>query len=221
MDSFDRVNENYQKVCNALTRRIKQLPNYTGESKKRAIRDAEQDINDGLQYINEMDRISQSHPQRIKIQQQIRQYQTDMQRFQRDVLKASTTSSNDFNRDAGFSNAPEDYQSQYDQQRQHLLGGYEVVNESSDRLVRIQQTSAQNEQIGEGILVQLGEQGNQIRSMKNKLDETDDNVKTARKVIGSMARRVATNKIILLFIIFLLLAIITLIICLKWLRTKK
>ncbi|GAM28781.1 hypothetical protein SAMD00019534_119570 [Acytostelium subglobosum LB1] len=222
MDEFDRIEQNYNHVCSTINRRIKQLPNFTGERKKVAIREAEQDINEAIQYINDMERNSQTHPQRVKVQQKIKQYQTDVQRFKREVQQASTTSTNDnYNNNGiinGFSNAPEDYQSQYENQRQHLLGGYETVNQSGDRLMRAHQVSAENEIIGESILMDMSRQGQQLRGMKGKLEETDDNIKTARKVISSMARRVVTNKVILTFIILLLLGIIILIVCLKWLR---
>ncbi|EFA83473.1 v-SNARE family protein [Heterostelium album PN500] len=219
MDAFERIEQNYQQACNTVTRRIKQLPNFNGERKKEAVREAEHDIEEASTYINDMERVASNHPQRIRLQQKIKQYQADIQRFRREVSKAATTS-NDYNRDNGFSSAPEDYQSQYDNQRQHLLQGYETVNQTSDRLMRASQISAQSEVIGEAILTDLGHQGQQIRGMKKKLDETDANVSVANRVIGSMARRVATNKVILSFIIILLLGIIVLIICLKWLRTK-
>ncbi|EGG21614.1 v-SNARE family protein [Cavenderia fasciculata] len=220
MDLFDGIEKNYQHVCNTITKRIKLLPTFSGERRKIAIREAENDLNEAISYLTEMERAAQTSSQRVMYQQRVKQYQADIQKFKREVQKASQ--SYDYNSGQNgnnpFSNSPEDYQSQYDNQRQHLLQGYDTVTQTSDRLMRVHQISAQNEQIGEGIMVDLSKQRNQIIKMGDKLHETDENVKSARKVIGSMARRVATNKVILTFIIILLLGIIALIICLKWLR---
>jgi vesicle transport through interaction with t-SNAREs protein 1 len=50
------------------------------------------------------------------------------------------------------------------------------------------------------------------------LDEVDDHVRTSRTILTGMARRVATNKMILAFIILLLVAAIGSIIYLKWIK---
>ncbi|KYR00377.1 v-SNARE family protein [Tieghemostelium lacteum] len=227
MDQFDRTEQNFQHVCNTITRRIKQIPNFAGERKKVAVREAEQDINEAQQYLSEMEKLTQNHPQRVRLLQKIKQYQSDIARFKKEISLAANQVSNSFNSNPyggnnnnPFSSMPEDYQSQYDNQRQHLLTGQNMLDQTNERLLRTQQKSIENEQIGETILTNLAVQGNQIRGMVDKLHETDDNVKSARKVMGAMARRVATNKVILSFIILILLGIIALIICLKWLRPK-
>ncbi|EGC33843.1 v-SNARE family protein [Dictyostelium purpureum] len=216
MDNFERTEQNFQHVCNTLTRRIKQLPNFGGERKKVAIREAETDIDEALRYISEMEKIAQNHSQRVRLQAKVKQYQQDIQKYKRELQLAQNTSSNSVNNP--FLSGPEDYQSQYDNQRQHLLSGSNMLDSTSDRLLRTHQISEQNQQIGENILMDLGKQGQQLRGMRDKLDETDDNIKSARKIMTGMARRLATNKVILSFIILLLLGIIALIICLKWLR---
>jgi len=220
MDVFERTEQNFQHLCNTITRRIKQLPNFPAERKKVAVREAEQDIDEATQYISEMDRLAQNHPQRVKLIQKVKQYQQDLQRFRREVQMAATQSSNSLNNNP-FSSAQEDYDTQYGNQRQHLLAGQNKLDSTSDRLLRSHQLSAQNEEIGQNILMDLGRQGQQIRGMNNTLHETDDHVKSARKIMSGIARRLATNKIILTFIILLLMGIIALIICLKWLRKKN
>ncbi|KAF2073221.1 hypothetical protein CYY_005472 [Polysphondylium violaceum] len=220
MDVFERTEQNFQHLCNTITRRIKQLPSFAGERKKVAVREAEQDIDEATTYITEMNRLAQNHPQRARLIEKVKQYQQDLSRFRREVQMAATQSSNSLHSNP-FSSAQEDYQSQYDNQRQHLLSGQNTLDSTSDRLLRSHQLSAQNEEIGQNILMDLGRQGQQIRGMSDKLHETDDNVKSARKIMTGMARRLATNKLILTFIILLLMGIIALIICLKWLRKKN
>ncbi|KAN0022242.1 hypothetical protein ACTFIV_006420 [Dictyostelium citrinum] len=217
MDVFERTEQNFQHVCNSITRRIKQLPNYGGEKKKIAVREVENDIDEALKFISEMEKLAQNHPQRIKLQTKTKQYHADIQKYKREVQLAQLQSSNQINNNP-WSNAPDDYQSQYDNQRQHLLQGSNMLDSTSDRLLRTHQISAQSEQIGQNILMDLGKQGEQIRGMRDKLHETDDQIKSARKIMTGIARRLATNKVILSIIILLLMGIIALIICLKWLR---
>jgi len=49
-----------------------------------------------------------------------------------------------------------------------------------------------------------------------QVQDVDDNMRTTRTILLGMSRRAITNKVILVFIIFLLLASIGLVIYLKW-----
>jgi len=103
-------------------------------------------------------------------------------------------------------------------QRQKVLYGNQKLDETSERIMRAQQTSAKSEEIGAEIIGALEEDREVLERAKRKLGTVNENMDETRWVVLGLARRMVTNKIILIFIILLLLASIAVIIYLKWLK---
>jgi vesicle transport through interaction with t-SNAREs protein 1 len=222
MSNFDAYDQEYQKVYSLILRKIKSLPNFAGERKKVAIRETEKEIEDAESLIRQMDQeinATNNNPMRARLQPKVKGYQTDIQRARRELQQAATQASNATNRDDLFAGGGnQDYQVQFLDQRTNLLAGNERLGQTSDRLQNAHRLAVQNETIGTNVLGELHGQRQQIIRATNKLDEVDDHVRTSRTILTGMARRVATNKMILAFIILMLVAAIGLIIYLKWIR---
>jgi len=208
-----------QNLFQIIQRTINSIPSFAGERKKLAIREAEKNIEEAETLIRQMDQEvnTANNPQRAKLQPKVKGFQTEVQRIKRDLQRAAATSSN-ATKDDLFAGASQDYQVQFLDQRSKLLVGNEKLGQTSDRLTNAQRIANQNEQIGTAVLTDLHGQRQQLMRTSNRLDEVDDNVKTSRTILTGMARRVATNKLILALIIVLLIGAIALIIYMKWLR---
>jgi len=101
-------------------------------------------------------------------------------------------------------------------QRDRLLVGTMKVDQTTDRLIRAQRTAETSEQIGREILGALDEDRQVLNRAKSKVENVNENVSSANKVLWSISAKVLTNKIILIFIILLLLASIGVVVYLKW-----
>lgn len=71
------------------------------------------------------------------------------------------------------------------------------------------------EEVGAGILQDLGRQRETLIQSRKKLDNVDQNIDDSSTILKSMGRRIATNKLITAAIIIVLLGIIGLIIYLS------
>lgn len=100
-------------------------------------------------------------------------------------------------------------------QRGRLLETKDVVDETSQSLMRTQQALNETTQIGADANVQLVSQREQLIHAQETILETDDFLVKSAKTLRRIRRRVVTNKLIQFFIIFLELGVIGLVIYFK------
>jgi len=219
MDNFDEYEREFVNITNIISRKIKQLPNFAGERKKVAVREFERELEEAEQLLQQMEDDANNDPSlKARALPKIKQYQADIVRFKKELSKSMTQSSNAQNREDLFGGATNDTQIQYMDQRQNLLSGTERLDQTSDRLNNTHRVALQSEQIGAGILGDLSHQRQQLLSADNRLGAVDDNVKRSRVILTGMARRVATNKLILGVIIILLIGANALAVYLRWFK---
>eukprot|EP01112_Ceratiomyxa_fruticulosa_P007008 TRINITY_DN1803_c0_g2_i1.p1 TRINITY_DN1803_c0_g2~~TRINITY_DN1803_c0_g2_i1.p1 ORF type:complete len:221 (+),score=59.38 TRINITY_DN1803_c0_g2_i1:202-864(+) len=219
MDNFDEYEREFVNITNIISRKIKQLPNFAGERKKVAVREFERELEEAEQLLQQMENDANNNPAlKARVSPKIKQYQADIVRFKKELSKAMTQSSNAQNREDLFAGATNDTQIQYLDQRQNLLSGTERLNSTTDRLQNTHRVAEQSEQIGAGILGDLSTQRQQLLAANSRLDAVDDNVKRSRVILTGMARRVATNKLILGVIIILLMGANALAVYLRWFK---
>lgn len=101
-------------------------------------------------------------------------------------------------------------------QRQQLLSGQASLERSSQRLRDSQRIANETESIGANILTDLRGQREQIVNSRNTLMEADSYVDKSIRTLRGMARRMATNRIITIAIIVVLLFLIILVIASKF-----
>lgn len=75
--------------------------------------------------------------------------------------------------------------------------------------------------MAQGIVVNLDVQTETIKRGMTRLDDINDKITRSTRIVGAMARRVATNKLIMAVIVLVLLGAIGLIIWLKWFYNKS
>ncbi|KAK9471874.1 snare region anchored in the vesicle membrane C-terminus-domain-containing protein [Dipodascopsis tothii] len=104
------------------------------------------------------------------------------------------------------------------EQRQHLLSGTDRLDASSQRLRESQRLANETEALGASILTDLRGQREQIENSRNVLMEADTHVDKSIRTLRGMARRLATNRIITVGVIVLLIVIIVAVLLGKFLR---
>jgi SNARE protein len=77
-----------------------------------------------------------------------------------------------------------------------------VQNDSLQSVERSKRLVQESQEIGGSTLVTLGEQKEQLIKISQNLDEIDDELKRADKLMRSFMRRMATDRIVSLFTCF-------------------
>ena len=102
------------------------------------------------------------------------------------------------------------------EQRTRLLQGREIQQSTSDSLRRTQRTIHDTITVGEDTSILLEQQTEKMVGMRDNLHETDNMLDKSRAVLRRMNNRVVTNKLVTTLIILIEIAIVMLIIYVKY-----
>ncbi|XP_076683470.1 vesicle transport through interaction with t-SNAREs homolog 1B-like isoform X2 [Andrena cerasifolii] len=103
-----------------------------------------------------------------------------------------------------------------EEHRRTLLEGNAVLARSVQSVARSQIAAAENEQIGTEVISELGGQRERLLQAKRRLSQTDEELNKARRILNIMRRGVLMNKFVLILIILLEVAILGIIVYLKF-----
>ncbi|KAF4518893.1 hypothetical protein B566_EDAN015285 [Ephemera danica] len=98
----------------------------------------------------------------------------------------------------------------YDEEanRRRVLEGRAVLERTSESLARSHQVALETEHIGTEVITELGEQRESLLRTQRRLEDTDEELTQAQRVLRKMYRNVLANKFLLVLIILLELAIL-------------
>lgn len=108
-----------------------------------------------------------------------------------------------------------------EENRRTLLEERAALQRSAQSVQRSQTVAAETEQIGREVIEELGTQRETLVRAKTRLSETDQELDTSRKLMRMIGKRVLTNKIALILIILLEIAILGLTVYLKFFHNKS
>jgi len=94
----------------------------------------------------------------------------------------------------------------------------QTQEKSKDHLEEILRTTATTKEVGSETAAKLHEQTEKLKTIDEGVSEVQTNLKLAAKQLRSFARRVATDKLIMVFIVLIIIAVIFVII---WSATHK
>lgn len=100
--------------------------------------------------------------------------------------------------------------------RRTALEGRQVLERTADSIARSHQTAIDTEHIGTTVISELGEQRESLLRSKRRLQETNEGLSRSRSLVRSMAIKAFTNKLILIVIILLEIAILCGLVYLKF-----
>lgn len=196
-----------------LGQKLDQIPDLAGEPRKAAISQTERALEEAIELLDQMRLEKQNIPSatRQKVNQRIRNYESDI-----DIAKRKLRSMAD-DRSALFgprySDNPNDVQLE---QRQQLLSGTDRLDRSSQRLKASQALANETEAIGASTLADLHRQRETIDHTIGTLQESEGYVDRSVKTLRGMARRMATNRVITIAIITVLVLLIVAVIYSKF-----
>ncbi|GMH45462.1 hypothetical protein BSKO_13419 [Bryopsis sp. KO-2023] len=222
MDELTLFNQYENEYCNKSTdvsRKIQTIINLSGDLRKRKVGEVEFDLTEAEQVIKrmEMEARSLSPSQSQKLLKKTKEYKADLQALKTQLRKASASVSAGDAARAELGLGGGQFSSSA-AQRDRLLTATERLNKTNDRLQTGRQQLAQTEELGVSILQDLSRQRETIERSRGTLHGADDNIGRARKVLGSMSRRVVTNKIVLTLIAVLLLVVIFLVVYFQFIK---
>ncbi|KAN0112777.1 vesicle transport v-SNARE protein [Hyaloscypha variabilis] len=188
-----------------LNQKLDQIPDLSGEPRKAAISQAERALEEASELLDQMRLEKQNIPSasRTKVNQRLRNYDSDVDAAKRKLRSLADDRSALFG--SRYSDNPNDVQLE---QRQQLLSGTDRLDRSTQRLKSSQALALETEAIGAGTLADLRVQRETIEHTGNILLESEGYVDRSVKTLRGMARRMATNRIITIAIITVLVLLI-------------
>ncbi|KAK5944185.1 t-SNARE VTI1 [Knufia obscura] len=213
-DAGSELFSNYEaelKLVQAdLNQKLDQIEEQSGEERKSAVRGAQRALEEAKELLDQMNLEKANIPtsSRSKANQKYRNAQTDIDTLSR---KLKTLASQSSDRKALFGDRYTDDPDSRDaalEQRQQLLSGTDRLGRSSQRLRDSQRIALETEAIGAGTLADLHQQRNVIEHTHQNLQQSEGYVDRSVKTLRGMARRMATNRIITIAIITVLVLLI-------------
>ncbi|KAB8072886.1 t-SNARE [Aspergillus leporis] len=196
-----------------LSQTLDQIAESSGEQRKSTIRQAEMLLDEATELLGQMRMEKQNIPSaaRSKVNARFRNYATDLDEAKRKLKSLSD------DRKALFGDRyTDDPQDEHLEQRQQLLSGTDRLERSSARLQESQRIALETEDIAQNTLADLGRQRETIMHTRGNLQQSEGYVDTSIKTLRGMARRMATNRIITIAIITVLVLLIVAVIYSKF-----
>ncbi|KIW49661.1 hypothetical protein PV05_11318 [Exophiala xenobiotica] len=193
-----------------VNQKLDQIPELTGEERKAAIRGAERALDEAKELLDQMNLEKSNIPTsaRSKVNSRFRNHHSDIDGLTR-KLKSLVDSDRKQLFGDRYTDDPEGGSRDLQlEQRQQLLSGTERLGRSSDRLRESQRVALETEQIGASTLADLHQQRNVIEHTHTNLLQSEGYVDRSVKTLRGMARRMATNRLITIAIITVLVLLI-------------
>ncbi|XP_064622863.1 vesicle transport through interaction with t-SNAREs homolog 1B-like [Lineus longissimus] len=203
-EKFENLNDDFRTVYEKIRLTVKdRIPRSSGEERKRLIRDAETQLEDAGQIVQEMESEAKRAPPRYRMDMMttVRDCKKDLDRFSREMRRGSGGFGGS-DRDNLFGGGSE-FDAMETSQRAKLMQGTESLKRSTASVGRAQQIAAETDQIAVDVIDELGNQRESLERTRDRLHETDSGLVRSRKILRSMARKMMTNKLVLAVIIIL------------------
>jgi len=191
-----------------LNQKLDQIAESTGEQRKAAIRHTERALDEANELLDQMRMEKQNIPSaaRSKVNIRFRNYCSDIDEVKRKLKSLSDDRKALFG-DRYTDNEPSG-QDRHLEQREQLLSGTERLERSSARLQESQRVALETEDVGRNTLADLYQQRETIEHTRMGLHQSEGYVDTSIKTLKGMARRMATNRIITIAIVTVLILLI-------------
>jgi len=226
-EEFEDAEEEFTSYFNELQNLINnRLNKLQGEARKKELRNAEKLYEDADLQLSQMVDEAQKAPGafRTQLMGKTRTYRADLTRIKRELVKISSASAIASSSSGGLREDLLETSSQNKfqvEQRNKMIEGLESLNRGSQSVGRSQRIAAETDEVGVQIIGDLDDQRESLIRTKDKLKETETNLGKSRRILNSMAIRVATNKLLLAIIIVMELAILGGVVYLKFFNKKK
>ncbi|KIX06353.1 uncharacterized protein Z518_04329 [Rhinocladiella mackenziei CBS 650.93] len=193
-----------------VTQKLDQIPELAGEERKAAIRGAERALDEAKELLDQMNLEKSNIPTsaRSKVNTRFRNHQSDIDGLNRKLKSLAESDRKQLFGDRYTDDPEAGPRDLHLEQRQQLLSGTERLGRSGERLRESQRIALETEQIGASTLANLHQQRNVIENTHQNLLHSEGYVDRSVKTLRGMARRMATNRVITIAIITVLVLLI-------------
>ncbi|KAK8107171.1 uncharacterized protein PG998_009184 [Apiospora kogelbergensis] len=205
---FSSYEAEFKLVQADLTQKLDQIPELSGEPRKAAISQGERALEEADELLGAMrlEKANIPSASRTKINQRFRNFETDVDKYRRKLRSLADDRAALFG--SRYTDNPAGGPDTQTEQRQQLLSGTDRLDRSTQRLRNSQALANETEAIGASTLADLHVQRERISHTGNILLESEGYVDRSVKTLRGMARRMATNRVITIAIITVLVLLI-------------
>ncbi|XP_077477390.1 vesicle transport through interaction with t-SNAREs homolog 1B [Stigmatopora argus] len=215
-EEFEKLHEIYGSLYDELKLMPERLQRSHGEEKKSLLKTFDVRKGEAEEVLQGMEEELRDAPPsyRNSMRTKLRLYRRDLAKLQRDAKNSAPSLSDG---GGGGIYSSQNLQSTREQsQRALLLQGSQSLNNATESIQRSQRLAAETEHVGSDIIQELGEQREQLDRSRDRLVNAGENLGRTRKILRSMSRRLATNKLLLAVIILMEAAILGAVVYLKF-----
>ncbi|KAI3637538.1 hypothetical protein MIR68_004187 [Amoeboaphelidium protococcarum] len=218
---FDNYETDYNAISQSISKKLNtQLPVLNGEARRTLVRAIERELDEADEILQSMEMELMSLPtvSKSKLQPKMKGYRTDYDKLKTEFKRINNKNSERAellgrsDDDDGFRDP--DIASM--DQRATLLSNTNRLDKTSKRLEDSHRIALETEQIGIGTLETLRNQRQQLERANQNLDEANGFIDRNVRILKSMGRRAAANRVMTFGIIAALIFIIILILVAKF-----
>lgn len=216
---FDRYEEDVRTQCVTLTKMIGRLETLSGDERREHMRQISKAFREADETVEQMQMEARgaAAPARATMTARIREVSAELSATKQALRKTEDAFIANAGRSELFEGLRDDQAAAGSRdQRQRLIQTTEKLERGRGMIKDAHKTVLETEEMGRDILTTLEGQREQIQHTRATLHATDENVSRARTLLNSIARRIMTNKCILVIIILVILAIIGIVVWLVW-----
>ncbi|XP_015927522.1 vesicle transport through interaction with t-SNAREs homolog 1B [Parasteatoda tepidariorum] len=213
---FENLEEDFISSRDGLSIKIDELVSKSsGQARKNLLREIQRELDDAQSVLEDLELEAKKapYPFRLQMNNRLKSYRLDLNHMKKKVSQSENNlATSKRNQLLGPSNpsSSANYPSGNVAagNRGRLLQMNETIERTGQTITRTQQIAAETDQVGIAVVDELGAQRESLIRTKERLVDTDANLSRSRKILRSMYRRVMTNKLILIVIIILEVAIL-------------
>ncbi|XP_023161178.1 vesicle transport through interaction with t-SNAREs homolog 1B [Drosophila hydei] len=116
----------------------------------------------------------------------------------------------------GYTQLPSGSTDHNRRQQQVIANTYDVLQRTTESIQRSNQVAIETENMGAEVLGELGEQRESLLRTTRRLEDADQELSKSRIILRKLGREVVYNRIVLILIIFLEIAILIGLLVLKF-----
>uniref|UniRef100_A0A8C6S1N3 Vesicle transport through interaction with t-SNAREs 1B n=1 Tax=Neogobius melanostomus TaxID=47308 RepID=A0A8C6S1N3_9GOBI len=221
-EEFEKLHEMYRSLYDELKLLPERALKCNGEERKKLVRVFDERHGEAEEVLQGMEDELRGAPPSFRngMNAKLRIYRRDLAKVQREMKNNSSHLMSEGG-NYGIYSSQNQQSTHVQSQRALLLQGHESLNNATQSIERSQRIAVESEQIGTDIIEELGEQREQLDRSRDRLVNTGGNLSRSRKILRTMSRRLMTNKLLLVVIILMELAILGGVVYLKFFRGKK
>lgn len=209
---FTHYEQQFGNISAEITAKICKIPNLHGSSKKGAVSDVERCFDEARELIEQMELEVRevTGEEKARLNNRLKAYKNEMQRFEQDLKKARVAFSDQEGRNELLGGEDSQYSSE--DQRARLLDNTERLERSGRQLEEGYKMCVETEQIGVDIMNNLHRDREVIERARERTRGTDKNLTKSSRILTGMMRRIIQNRIIMAIICLAILGVIGLVI---------